>query len=108
MPIYEYQCLACDKITSSLILKPEEENSVSCEHCGKHEMKRIISLCTSHKTESQRLEDFNTKGLSEDGLNNDPRNVGLWAKKRTKELGVDLGSTLDESIDRARTGKIFD
>jgi putative FmdB family regulatory protein len=108
MPIYEYECMACDKITSSLILKPEEEALVCCEHCGENDIKRIISRCTAHKTESQRLNNFNTQGHADEGLKGDPRNVGLWAKKRTKELGVDLGSTLDETIDRARSGKVLD
>jgi hypothetical protein len=38
----------------------------------------------------------------------DSRNVGLWAKKRMKELGVDLGPKMDEIVERGRTGKILD
>jgi hypothetical protein len=34
--------------------------------------------------------------------------VGLWAKKRVQELGVDLGPKFDEVVERARTGKILE
>ena len=38
----------------------------------------------------------------------DSRNVGLWAKKRAKEMGVDLGPKFDEIQESARTGKILE
>jgi hypothetical protein len=34
--------------------------------------------------------------------------VGLWAKKRAQELGADLGSSFEETVEKARTGKILD
>jgi hypothetical protein len=34
--------------------------------------------------------------------------VGLWAKKRMRELGVDLGPKMDEIVEKGRTGKILD
>jgi hypothetical protein len=60
------------------------------------------------KTESQRLAEFDTRKRPDDSFYKDERNVGLWAKKRVKELGVDLGHSLDETIEKARTGKILD
>jgi len=34
--------------------------------------------------------------------------VGLWTKKRMKELGVDLGPKMDEIVEKGRTGRILD
>jgi hypothetical protein len=34
--------------------------------------------------------------------------VGLWAEKRVKELGVGLGPGFDETVEKARCGKILD
>ena len=35
------------------------------------------------------------------------RNVGLWAKKRAKEMGVNLGAQFDETVEKARSGKLI-
>jgi len=34
--------------------------------------------------------------------------VGLWAKKKMRELGVDLGPKMDEIVEKGRTGKILE
>jgi hypothetical protein len=68
----------------------------------------MISRVVIHKSESQRLAEFDTRKRQDDSFYKDERNVGLWAKKRVKELGVDLGPSLDETIEKARTGKISD
>jgi putative FmdB family regulatory protein len=108
MPIYEYQCKSCGRITSALILKPEEEKGMRCPHCRDNRLLRVLSRVVLHKTESQRLKEFNTQVPRDDSFYKDDRNVGLWAKKRVKELGVDLGPSLDETIEKARSGKILD
>jgi hypothetical protein len=43
-----------------------------------------------------------------DDFYKDSRNIGLWAKKRMREMGVDLGSKMDEIVEKGRTGKILD
>jgi len=54
------------------------------------------------------LSNFSTSNPRGDDFYKDSRNVGLWAKKRMKELGVDLGSKMDEIVEKGRTGKILD
>ena len=51
---------------------------------------------------------FDTSKPKGDEFYKDSRNVGLWAKKRMKELGVDLGPKMDEIVEKGRTGKILD
>jgi len=108
MPIYEYRCESCRRITSALILKPKEEEEVRCNHCQGDRLVRLLSRVVLHKTEAQRLDEFDTKAPQDDSLYKDDRNIGLWAKKRVKELGADLGTSLDETIEKARSGKILD
>jgi len=36
----------------------------------------------------------------------DPRNIGRWAEKRLKDLGVDMPSETKEMIEAAREGKM--
>jgi putative FmdB family regulatory protein len=108
MPIYEYCCGACGKVMGALILKPGDEAALACRHCGARSLQRILSRFALHKTEGQRLRDFDPRARQDDSFYKDSRNVGLWAKKRAQELGVDLGSKMDEIVERGRTGKILE
>lgn len=108
MPIYEYQCRTCGKISSLLILKSEDEQKIKCSHCQKNDLERIMSRFAVHKTEAQRLTEFDPRAPKDDSFYKDSRNIGLSAKKRMQELGVDLGSNLDETVEKARSGKILD
>ena len=108
MPIYEYECKSCGRITSALILKPREEKGVRCRHCQGDRMSRVLSRFAIHKTESQRMAEFDTSASRDDSFYKDDRNIGMWAKKRVQEMGVDLGPQLDETIEKARSGKILD
>jgi putative FmdB family regulatory protein len=103
MPIYEYECRSCRRIVSALILKKEEEKDVQCAHCGGDQLTRVLSRFALHKTEEQRLQDFNAHAPRSDAFYSDRRNIGLWAKKRARDLGVDLGTHFDEVVEKART-----
>jgi hypothetical protein len=59
------------------------------------------------ESESARLSNFDTGRSRDESFYRDSRNVGLWAKKRAKEMGVDLGSKFDETVEKARTGKLI-
>ncbi len=37
----------------------------------------------------------------------DSRNVGLWAKKRARDMGVDLGPKFEATVEKARSGKLI-
>jgi len=108
MPIYEYECKSCGDITSALILKSDEEAKVKCRKCKSSDLKRVLSRVVLHQTEAQRLAEFDTRTPRDDSFYKDSRNVGLWAKKRAKELGADLGPEFDNVVEKARTGKILD
>jgi hypothetical protein len=54
------------------------------------------------------LTNFDTSKPRGENFYKDSRNIGLWAKKRMRELGVDLGPKMDEIVERGRTGKILD
>jgi putative FmdB family regulatory protein len=110
MPIYEYLCEACGRVRSFLLLVGDREEDLRCDRCGGAELRRIMSRFSVHKTEEQRLKEFDTKAPRDDSFYKDSRNIGLWAKKRAQELGVAdaLGSKFDEVVEKARTGKILE
>ncbi len=59
------------------------------------------------ESESSRLANFDTAKSRDDSYYSDSRNVGMWAKKRAQQMGVDLGPKFDETVEKARTGKLI-
>jgi len=59
------------------------------------------------ESEAARLSNFDTNRARDDAFYRDSRNVGLWAKKRAQEMGVNLGSKFDETVEQARSGKLI-
>jgi len=106
MPLYEYQCRECGRINTALILNTHEERELHCGQCRSPDLDRILSRFALHKTEAQRVDEFDARAQRNDSFYKDDRNVGLWAKKRMKQLGVDLGSSFDETVEKARSGKL--
>lgn len=108
MPIYEYLCEPCRRVMSALILRPEDEADVRCSRCGRRDLVRVLSRFAIHKTEEQRLKEFDPRAPKDESFYKDSRNIGLWAKKRLQELGADLGPEMEEIVERGRTGKILE
>jgi hypothetical protein len=68
----------------------------------------LLSSFSVHQTEESRLAGFDTSKPKGDDFYKDSRNIGLWTKKRMRELGVNLGPKMDEIVEKGRTGKILD
>lgn len=112
MPIYEYRCQTCGARTSQLVLSPSRQSELKCQACGGQELTRLFSTFAHHRSEGDRLAEFDTGKGTGDSFYKDSRNVGLWAKKRARELGADAETTrqIDQIADKARdeVNKIFD
>lgn len=44
MPVYEYQCDKCGKVTESLRRMSDADGPLACEHCGSRKMHRMHSV----------------------------------------------------------------
>jgi putative FmdB family regulatory protein len=108
MPIFEYECRRCGAVSVFLVLKKEDESRAACKGCGSGKLAKIISRVAYHRSEADRLSAFNTGKPQGEEFYKDSRNIGLWAKKRAQEMGVDLGPKFDEIQESARTGKILE
>lgn len=103
MPIYEYQCMACERQFQSLVMKNEDEEGLLCPECGNPNLKKLISRVAYHVSESDRLEAYDSKAARSDSFYKDTRNIGLSAKKRAQQMGVDLGSSFETKLEKLRT-----
>ena len=108
MPIYEYSCEDCGRLTSQLVLKPSAVTPPQCRVCGSSRTQRVLSGFAYHRSEASRLAAFDASTSNHPDFYKDSRNVGLWAKKRAQDMGVDLGPSFEETVEKARTGKILD
>ena len=103
MPIYEYQCRACKLIFQKLVMKVEEESELSCPECGGRDLTKLISRVAYHVSESDRLDAFDPSSPQGDSFYRDTRNIGLNAKKRARQMGVDLGEGFETKLEKLRT-----
>ena len=110
MPIYEYSCRVCGRQFQYLVLNKEDEESLRCPGCDGRDLKKLISRAVFHVSEQDRLSTYNPNAPKDDAFYKDTRNIGLHAKKRAQQMGVDLGSGFESKLDRLRTdpGRVFD
>ena len=107
MPIFEYECLVCGTLGSWIVIGSRRAQRPACGECKSRRTRRVMSSFAVHASEGSRLAALDTSAPRGDDYYKDSRNVGLWAKKRAKQMGVDLGPKFEETVEKARTGKLI-
>jgi putative FmdB family regulatory protein len=101
MPIYEYRCDDCGKISEFLLIKSEETFVPQCKKCKSKKMSRLLSRVRVIRSEESRMESLADPskwgGLDE----RDPKSMAKWMKKMGKEMGEDMGEDVDQMVDEA-------
>ena len=106
MPIYEYRCKDCGRITNVFVRTvtstvPEP----TCEHCGSASVDRAISKFAVARTQQQVLEDYGDPSLDRGSEYRDPRQIGRWVENKFEQYGMDLPEEARDMIDAARDGE---
>lgn len=109
MPIYEYRCSSCAKVTEAFHRDLAKAKKPVCEHCGNTKTERAISRFATPKTEAQVMDQYGVPdpGAGPDAYK-DPRQIGRWAEKRFEEMGVEMPQEAKQMIDAARGGDLPD
>ena len=106
MPIYEFVCQDCSKLTSVFVRSVTSDVTATCTHCRGTNLKRAVSRVSIGRTESQVMEQY---GMPQPGQGpeayKDPRQIGRWVEKRFDEMGMELPSEARQMIDAAREGE---
>lgn len=106
MPIYEYACGRCRKLTSVFVRRAGTESAPTCDHCGSAETQRAISRINLGRTESQIMEQYGAPDpAAGPDAYKDPRQIGRWVEKRFDEMGMELPAEARTMIDAAREGE---
>jgi len=107
LPIYEYRCHGCGRRVTLFwrSFSEIEETPPHCSFCGGEDLTRLVSRVAVVRSEESRLDDLadpsSLAGLDE----NDPKSMGRWMRKMSREMGEDLGPEFDEVIDRLESGQ---
>lgn len=102
MPTYEYRCEDCHTRTSFFVPRYEPPAAPRCRQCGSGNLQRLIFAPAYHRSEADRLAELDTSRPQDEDYYKDDRNIGLWAKKRLKELGHDPGPEFESIIEKAK------
>jgi len=101
MPIYEYRCDDCGKISEFILIKSEGNFIPQCKRCKSKKMSRVLSRVRVVRSEESRMESLADPskwgGLDE----KDPKSMAKWMKKMGKEMGEDMGENVDQMVDEA-------
>jgi putative FmdB family regulatory protein len=101
MPIYEYRCADCRRMTTVVTLAVGATVEPVCRHCGGRSMTKLVSRVAVRRSEESRLESLaDPSALS--GLDeNDPKGVAKWMKRMGREMGEEAGEDFDAEVDQA-------
>jgi putative FmdB family regulatory protein len=101
MPIYEYRCEACGKISEFLLMKTDEAFTPQCKRCKSKKMTRVLSRVRVVRSEESRLESLADPSKWGDLDEKDPRSMAKMMKRLGKEFGEELGEDADQMVDEA-------
>jgi putative FmdB family regulatory protein len=100
MPIYEYRCERCRRITSVLTTRVSEKVEAVCAHCGGKKMSRLMSRFAMPRSEESRMESLADPSRMGDIDENDPKSVARMMKRMGKEMGDEFGGPeFDEAVE---------
>ncbi len=100
MPLFEYRCAACSRVTELLVRSAAAPGKPRCEHCGSRRMSRELSRVRRGRTDSDVAAESSGDGVD------DPRMLGRWVEDRFEQYGMEIPEGAREVIDAAREGDL--
>ena len=98
MPIYEFRCDECGKISEFLLIKTGEAFIPQCKQCKSKRMSRVLSKVRVIRSEESRLESMADPSKWGDLDEKDPKSMMRWAKRVGEEMGEDTEG-MDEAME---------
>ena len=106
MPIYEYRCADCGRISSVLVRSFSATVEPRCPRCQGSNLRKLVSRFATLKSEDARLEQLSDMSQYADIDEDNPKSVARWARKMGSEMGEDLGEDFREAIDQMEAGEM--
>jgi putative FmdB family regulatory protein len=107
MPIYEYRCLGCGKVSSFFTRSLNATLEPSCNYCQCRDMQRRMSTFARGKSvQSVHQQYSSSSGGPSLEYYSDPRNIGRQVEESFKRYGMEIPSSVRNTIDAAREGEV--
>ena len=100
MPIYEYRCEDCGKISEFLLMRIDEKFKPQCKRCESKKMSRVLSRVRVLRSEESRMEGLADPSKWGDLDETDPKSMAKFMKRMERELGEDVGD-IDAMMEEA-------
>ena len=104
MPIYEFVCQDCRRLTSVFLKTVGSSLEARCQHCGSEKLERAVSRFAYHKSEQTILEQYGAEPKRLEDYK-DPRQIGRWVERKFDEFGMEVPEEARQMIDAAREGE---
>jgi putative FmdB family regulatory protein len=107
VPIYEYRCHDCRRRVSIFwrTFSDAEGGAPVCPRCGGAKLARLVSRVRVVRSEESRLDGMAGFDDLPDFDEGDPRSMGRWMRKMSRDMGEDLGPEFDEVVGRLEAGE---
>ena len=105
MPLYEYKCLKCGRVSEHLVFH-EDEFTPYCKWCGSKEVEKLISRVKVKVSLERRLEKFTDENSLGDLDSGDEKAMKKFVEKMGAEFGSELGDEFDEVMEAAKEGSL--
>ncbi len=107
MPLYEYRCQACGKLSSLFTKSIGLPVEPKCPHCLSRRVERLMSSFSMGKS-LQSVHDQSPMSLGGSPLEyySDPRNIGRHVEDSFARKGMDVPQSVRDTIDAARQGEM--
>lgn len=107
MPIYEYRCGDCGRISSFFTRSVNTALEPRCNHCDSRRMQRRVSTFGMVKsTQSVHQRYPSAAGGPSPDYYSDPRNIGRYVEESFARYGIDMPESVRETINAAREGEL--
>ncbi len=101
MPIYEFRCQECGRVSSFIVLSLKTPFRAQCPKCQGRKMTKLISRVARVRSDESRLESMADPAKLGDIDENNPASMARWMKRMGKEFGEDLGEDFDSAVEEA-------
>jgi putative FmdB family regulatory protein len=107
VPIYEYRCHDCRRRVSIFwrTFSDAQGGAPVCPRCGGAKLARLVSRVRVVRSEESRLDGMAGFDDLPDFDEGDPRSMGRWMRKMSRDMGEDLGPEFDEVVGRLEAGE---
>ena len=92
MPIYEYRCHECDKVSTQFLRTVSGTKLSYCSHCGSSNLARLISTVAVIRPFGEAIDRMPSFESLSDFDENDPKSMTKWMKRMRREVGSEFGS----------------